>query len=438
MQTDKVTLQDLSIFNADESLSVLHYLNFTTTNRGKPFLYNILSHPLSTIEEIEDTQTTIQYLNTLIPKWNIKITNGTLMVVEKFYETAFNHYPTDPSIINSFFYKLTNNADFSLTKYSVTHCIYFLKGINQVLLFLSDAKSKKLLFYKEKLSLILNKTIVQEIILIDDVKKIKNTSILKYAYFLKHEFKHNMQQLIVVFEQLDAYLSLAKACEKFQLTFPKFIESDQPFIEAEGLFHILLPKPVSYTICLNNSENFLFLTGANMAGKSTFIKSVGIAVYLAQLGLGVPAKKMTISLLDGMLSNIQISDNIINGESYFYNEVQRIKQTVEKISGNKKWLVLIDELFKGTNVQDAMKCSSIVVEGLLKSSKTLFILSTHLYEIAEDLKKHSNIQFKFLETTLEKEQLVFNYQLRNGISEDRIGYVILKKEGVIEMLNKLN
>ncbi|HNL83471.1 MAG TPA: DNA mismatch repair protein MutS, partial [Chitinophagaceae bacterium] len=70
MQTDKVTLQDLSIFNADESLSVLHYLNFTTTNRGKPFLYNILSHPLSTIEEIEDTQTTIQYLNTLIPKWN--------------------------------------------------------------------------------------------------------------------------------------------------------------------------------------------------------------------------------------------------------------------------------------------------------------------------------------------------------------------------------
>jgi len=61
----------------------------------------------------------------------------------------------------------------------------------------------------------------------------------------------------------------------------------------------------------------------------------------------------------------------------------------------EKWLVLIDELFKGTNVQDAMKCSSAVIKGLIKIRNSIFILSTHLYEIADDLKTHSNISFKY-------------------------------------------
>jgi DNA mismatch repair ATPase MutS len=132
-----------------------------------------------------------------------------------------------------------------------------------------------------------------------------------------------------------------------------------------------------------------------------------------------------------------VVDNISRGESYFYNEVQRIKATVTKINNGKKWLILIDELFKGTNIQDAMKCSSTVIEGLLKISNSLFVLSTHLYEIGEDLKKYPNISFKFFETTVEGDQLKFSYQLKDGISNDRLGYLILKKEGVVDMLQKL-
>jgi DNA mismatch repair ATPase MutS len=91
--------------------------------------------------------------------------------------------------------------------------------------------------------------------------------------------------------------------------------------------------------------------------------------------MGVPAKSMRLSLFDGVLSNINVVDNIVKGESYFFNEVQRIRNTLLKITDNRKWLVLIDELFKGTNVQDAMKCSSTVIKGLIKI-KILFILST--------------------------------------------------------------
>ncbi len=137
------------------------------------------------------------------------------------------------------------------------------------------------------------------------------------------------------------------------------------------------------------------------------------------------------------MSNINVIDNIAKGESYFFNEVQRIKSTIQKVSDGKKWLILIDELFKGTNVQDAMKCSTEVIEGLLKIKNSLFILSTHLYEIGEELKKHPNISFNYFETSVEDEQLSFSYQIKEGISNDRLGYLILKKEGVVKMLQDL-
>ncbi|MBI2731721.1 MAG: DNA mismatch repair protein MutS, partial [Sphingobacteriales bacterium] len=172
-------------------------------------------------------------------------------------------------------------------------------------------------------------------------------------------------------------------------------------------------------------------------GKSTFIKAVGVAVYLAHVGMGVPAEEMKLTLFDGILSNINVVDNIMKGESYFYNEVQRIKHTVLKINDGRKWLVLIDEIFKGTNIQDAMHCSTTVIKGLLKIQNSLFILSTHLYEIGDELKIYPNIQFKYFETSTEGEQLKFSYQLKDGISNDRLGYLILKREKVVEMLEKL-
>jgi DNA mismatch repair ATPase MutS len=164
---------------------------------------------------------------------------------------------------------------------------------------------------------------------------------------------------------------------------------------------------------------------------------VGCAVYLAHVGMGVPAQSMQLSVFDGLLSNIQVQDNIVKGESYFYNEVQRIKNTVLKITDGRKWLVLIDELFKGTNIQDAMHCSSTVIKGLLKIKNSLFILSTHLYEIGDELKVFPNISFRYFETTATAEQLQFSYQLKEGISNDRFGYLILKKEKVVELLEKL-
>jgi len=108
-----------------------------------------------------------------------------------------------------------------------------------------------------------------------------------------------------------------------------------------------------------------------------------------------------------------------------------------RINDGRKWLVLIDELFKGTNIQDAMKCSSTVIRGLINIRHALFILSTHLYEIGDELRNYGNISFKYFETEITEKQLSFSYQLKDGISNDRLGYLILEREGVVDLLNSI-
>ncbi len=97
----------------------------------------------------------------------------------------------------------------------------------------------------------------------------------------------------------------------------------------------------------------------------------------------------------------------------------------------------MDELFKGTNIQDAMRCSLAVIKGMIKLENGLFILSTHLYEIGEELKHYPSISFRYFETTLKEDELEFTYQLKDGISQDRMGYMLLQKAGVTALLDRL-
>jgi DNA mismatch repair protein MutS len=439
MQADKTTLTDLSIFNIDEEQAVFHYLNFARTVGGKEWLRYFLSNPFDNIKAITETQQTIKKILAVHTQWqNTLVSNGTIMVIEKFYETAIDEIPHNPGAINSFYYSIFSAPDFSLVRYSVKHFTDFFIGLQQIITLLnSDDNPPLLQTLLEQIKVRLNKTGLQNLLQNNNTAELSKQDVLKLGYFLKRRFKHEALELIEIYSRLDAYYSMASACHKYNLCFPVFVDGGAPVITATQLFHPLLPTPVAYNVSLQQKENFLFLTGANMGGKSTFIKAVGVSVYLAHVGMGVPAAVLQLTLFDGLLSNINVVDNIVQGESYFFNEVQRIRKTVEKINDGKKWLILIDELFKGTNVQDAMKCSSTVIEGLLKIKNSLFILSTHLYEIGEGLKKYPNIQFKYFETSVANDQLYFSYQLKDGISNDRLGYLILKREGVVEMLERL-
>ena len=438
MEIDKTTLTDLTIFSAADDMSVFNKINRCRTVGGKDKLYDNFNSPLNSIEAINGIQQTLQLILQNLEHWPAQISNGSVLMIEKFYNATIDDIPVNPSAISAYTYKFFHRPDFSLVEYSVGHAFDFIKGMQLMIArFFTTESPAPLHTILQLASQIITK---EQFNIIQQNKKASDLSpvqLLQLGRFLRYHYKRNMLDLLEIYFQLDAWYGMALSIREYGLQFPEFTPGNKPLLHATGLYHLLLQQPVGYNVKLDPECNFLFLTGANMAGKSTFIRSVGAAVFLAHIGMGVPAKQMQLSLFDGVLSNINVIDNLVKGESYFYNEVQRIKSTVSKISDGRKWLVLIDELFKGTNVEDAMKCSSTVIEGLIKINNSLFLLSTHLYEIGEGLKKYSNISFNYFETAVIDDQLMFSYQLKNGISNDRLGYLILKNEGVVDMLQKL-
>ena len=438
MQIDKTSFNDISIFNHEESFSIFHKLNFTRTFGGKEWLKRFFSTPFNDLNKIKGTQSIIKKLTARLDEGPPNITNGTMLVIEKFLEYALDKIGNNPGTVEAYTYRLLHSADYGMVRFSMKHFVDFFAGLKKITE-LMKGLDLPIYFqiYIDRITSLLTYPVLKEMSETSPGEPLSINRNLHFAANVRGDYKGEVLELMDIYYRLDAWYSMAMAVERFNLAFPEFIEGDMPVVDAKGLYHILLEKPVPYDLSMNPDNNFLFLTGANMAGKSTLIKAVGSTVFLAHIGMGVPAKKMTLTMFDGLISNINVEDNIIKGESFFFNEVQRIKNTVTKVSDGKKWLVLVDELFKGTNIQDAMRCSIAVIKGLIKVKGSLFILSTHLYEIGEALREHDNIAFRHFETTVTDDALSFSYQLKEGISKDRLGYLILKREKVVEMLERL-
>ena len=437
MQVDKITLQDIGLFDNEDHVGLANHINFCKSNGGKAQLDIYLHEPLASLIKITERQKALSiFIKNMDSLEAMKVTNGTCLVIEKFFETSFKTIPTQISLPGAYWYLFWNKADYSLIKYSVEHLIVFIRSLKAWVTQFEKEKENPII---ELLVKSIKKLVAHpELDNLNENHKITNPNeILSLGYFFLYNYKNNTRLLLAYFYELDALYSLSKAHIHYQFSFPNWVEDTNPYLSVEEAIHPLVSNAVGNTLTLSPDQNFLFLTGANMAGKSTFIKTIGIVVYLSHIGMGAPAKKITLTLMDGLITNLNIADNIIKGESYFFNEVQRIKNTVLKINDGKKNCVLIDELFKGTNILDAMKCSIKVIEGLQKIRTSIFILSTHLYEISDQISKYDNIQFNYFETQVIEKELVFKYQLTKGISQDRIGYLILEREGVVDLLDKI-
>lgn len=436
MQVDKITLQDLGLYENEQDAGIIGYLNFCKSNGGKTQLNQYLHAPLGTLAQIKDRQQALLiFINHLEQLDQMKITNGTCLVIEKFFETGFKSIPAQISLPGAYWYQFWNKADYSLLKYSVQHLALFIQNLKHWISVFEQVNNPPVI---EQLVRKIKKELTHPALIFLHEKGIAYTpqTYLRLGYFFLYQYKNSAKYLISYFYELDALYSLAKAHANYQFVFPEWIDDPKPYLQVEGVAHPLVENAIGNDLSLTPTQNFLFLTGANMAGKSTFIKSIGIMVYLSHIGMGAPAKNIRLTLMDGLITNLNIVDNVVKGESYFYNEVQRIKNTVLKINDGKKNCVLMDELFKGTNVLDAMKCSTKVIEGLQKISSSIFILSTHLYEISDQLQQYQNIQFSYFETSVKDKTLQFPYLLKPGVSQDRIGYLILEREGVVDLLDQ--
>lgn len=173
-----------------------------------------------------------------------------------------------------------------------------------------------------------------------------------------------------------------------------------------------------------------------MAGKSTFLRSLALALYIAHLGFPVPADSMEFSVLDGIFTTINLPDDLGMGASHFYVEVLRVKDVVESLRAGKSIFVIFDELFRGTNVKDAMEATIAVSRRFLQSENSHFVISSHIVEAADALREEGTIGFQFLPTKMEGHHPVYTYTLEDGVSDDRHGMLIIQNEQILSILEK--
>ena len=157
MELDKTTLNDFFVFNYEEEFSIFHKLNFTLTSGGAEMLRVMFSRSLKTIEEINGVQQTLQQISIKKNDWPRMISNGTMMVIMKFYEATLDPIPTNPSMASAYSYKIFHGPDYSLIKYSAGHCFDFLKGMHILIDLFGEAPPPPMKKYLDRAKEILDK-----------------------------------------------------------------------------------------------------------------------------------------------------------------------------------------------------------------------------------------------------------------------------------------
>lgn len=257
--------------------------------------------------------------------------------------------------------------------------------------------------------------------------------VARYDHLLKQGFSDEMEMVLDIIYELDLYIAVSDVARTRGFAYAAAFPKEHNIFRAVELRHPGLDKGVGNPLAFYRESNLVFLTGANMAGKSTFMKSFGIAVYLAHMGFPVAAATLEFSVRDGLYSSINVADNLAQGYSHFYAEVLRVKTVAEAVSSGKYLIVLFDELFKGTNVKDAYDATLAVTRSFSDYRNCCFVISTHIIEVGGALHSGS-IQFSFLPTVMDGHIPRYTYRLTEGITNDRHGMMIIENEKILELL----
>lgn len=234
------------------------------------------------------------------------------------------------------------------------------------------------------------------------------------------------------FYQLEAFSSLANfAVLNEEYTFPKISENDKLTFSSDSIGHPLISKEeqIKNSFEIKSRGEINIITGSNMSGKSTFLRTIGINTVLAYSGSVVDAKNMTLSLFD-LFTCIKVSDSVTDGISYFYAEVKRLKELISKLENNKHCvLYLIDEIYKGTNNTERLNGSEALLKHL-SPLNTVGIISTHDLELVNMEKVIPNIKNYHFKEIIKDNEMSFDYNFQKGPCPTTNALKIMELEGL--------
>jgi DNA mismatch repair ATPase MutS len=374
---DKQTLDDLTIFNKKGRDSVFGLFNRTRTRGGAEILEQLFRYPLSDAAAINHRSRIILFFKAAAIAFPFK--EEWFDLVEQYLSNADERSKLsneDNKLGRTFSNLMGTDTEYRQIAKGVAAVIDILKAFHAFVEVIS--KWQVATPYEEEIKAIrqiLDDTDLQQLIREATAEKQTYEKTAAYDKVLRFKKKELLQKLLFYAYHLDVYLAVAAVATTRGFVFPVALPAGEHTMSIEGVYHPLLENAVGNDLLVTPNSNVIFLTGANMAGKSTFMKSLGIAVFLAHMGFPVPAQSMTFPVMDGLFSTINLPDNLSMGYSHFYAEVLRVKKVAEQLALSKKLFVIFDELFRGTNVKDAYEATVALTAAFARKRDCMFVIS---------------------------------------------------------------
>ncbi len=254
---------------------------------------------------------------------------------------------------------------------------------------------------------------------------------ISYLERWKRKFGENMTDLFKIIGEVEALLSLSVLAANQSITFPEFVESDNVIFEVDLITHPLISLQDVVSNSFYTKKGISIITGSNMSGKTTFMRTVGINAILAYAGAPVCAENMRISFMK-IFTSMRVLDDVSKGLSSFYAEVLRIKEVVENLEKKNPMLVLIDEIFKGTNSTDRIVGAKEIIKTLNKDY-VITLVSTHDFELCSLVEQREITGFNYhFEEYYRNDKIYFDYKIKQGKCKTKNAVHILRMAGLMK------
>ena len=433
MYLDSTTLSDLEVFvDSGGRGGLFTLIDTTATAVGRRALRGRLEAPFSTVEQILETQDAVRFL-TAHPGL-VRIDPRLVEPVQRYADSNLQLSRTTGQV-GAFFEGLWFRARYRDLYREVR------EGVQQTGRLLAHATAVGRALTALDLPPVLDDLAHQLLAKGRDLPDLDGSSstarVMQADSALRGDGLAALNGLIELLGELDALQSMADTTERLAWTLPTVVDSEHFLLEGEGIHHPFVENAVQNPIDLSGGEPMVFLTGPNMAGKTTYLRSAAICVLLAQTGMGVPARRLRLTPVEVLLTSLNPSDNLRAGLSFFLSEVLRVRAAAEVLADGRRAFVLFDEVFKGTNVRDALEASATVILGFAKALRSGFVFSSHLLELVDSLRSNPRVRFHYFDGQIVKGRAEYSYRMKPGVSDQRLGLHLLNEARIPDLLERI-
>lgn len=248
----------------------------------------------------------------------------------------------------------------------------------------------------------------------------------------KMQYNEALLQAFTILHEWEVLVSIA--CYDFANdTYTVPVVSDKVILDTTQVGHPLLKKgkSINNDFKINKAEQLFIVTGANMAGKSTFLRAVGSNFILAMLGARVRAEKFVFKPIQ-IYTCMRITDSIDEGESYFHAELLRLQYIVKMLETGKEIFVILDELLKGTNSKDKLQGSELFLAKLVQYQTAFGMIATHDLDLTNMATKYpAKIKNICFEIIIDGDKMTFDYKLRAGVTQNMNALFLMRQMGIV-------